>query len=185
LLTILLCAACGGRVAGAEDPENRNGPVGGDGRPVDDDQTRADDLTHLRDRCAQSWRSAFASDVPPTAALLEGRWLRCPSDGAGADPHAFVATFDALELTADRKFFRLAVGPSGFERQASGLGETGAWRMFPDGKVAFDLPPCAEGHVTAGRITKCGGMDVVVPMLETSPTRMRFYGEPVSYVKVE
>jgi hypothetical protein len=184
LLTLLVCAGCGGSIADGSDLGNPNGRAGDNGS-VGVDPTQTDRVAVLRTRCAEPWKSAFASDLPPTAALLEGRWLRCPSDGAHADPRALVVTFDAFELGADGRFYRLAVGPGGFERQTTGLGDTGSWMMSRDGEVSFELPACSEGHVTVGRITKCGGLDVVVPMLETSPTRMRFYGEPFSYVKDE
>ena len=169
-LTLLLCAGCGGRLG--DDPAT-NGDSSADG----DVETRLD---MLRARCAPPFKSAFGSELPPTPSVLVGRWLRCPTDGAAAPPHALVATFDAFELAADRTFYRLSVGPNGLERQATA--ETSTWRVWPDrGKVSIEIPACT---ITAGQQPTCDH-HFVFPMIETSPTRMRFYGLPFSYVKDE
>jgi hypothetical protein len=173
LLSLLLCAGCGGRLGDGE--RRADGDVS-----VDDDR-----IAVLRARCATPWENAFGSGAESNAALLEGRWFRCPNDAATATPRAFVATFDALELSGDGMFYRLVVEANGFVRRADGLGESGTWQRGRDGRLIFTLPPCSAGYVTAGNVSKCGGLDVVEPMFEMTPTRMRFYGEPYAYVKDE
>src|SRR5687767_683430 len=135
LLTVVLCAACGGRVAGIDDLEN------GDDRSPAVEQTGNgnDRLTVLRARCAGPWNGPSSSDARSNAALAEGRWLRCP-DAAGVSPIAFVGTFDALELTSDGTFFRLTVDRNGFERRTTELGDSGRWSVMKNGDLTFALP---------------------------------------------
>lgn len=146
--------------------------------------SRVDPLEKLRARCAEPWKNHFSSDVTPSRTLAAGRWLRCPGDTI-ASGRPYVVSFDAVELTADNTFYRLAVGANGFERSASKLGDTGRWELRPDGELWFELPPCAAGYVETPNGRTCGGLDVATPLFEASPTRMRFYGAAHWYVKDE
>lgn len=167
---------CGGQVEDADAKREGDGPGS--------TTTKADPLEKLRARCAEPWKNNFNSDVKPSRSLAAGRWLRCPGDSAQSG-RPYIATFDAIELTADKQFFRLATGPNGFERSTGQLGDTGKWDLHPDDKLVFELPPCSEGYVTSGKVTSCGGLDVATPLFEASPTRMRFYGAASWYVKDE
>lgn len=173
-LSLVLALGCGGQVEDAAkgDP-NRAGTT-----------AKADPLAVLRARCAQPWKNHSASDVTPSRTLAAGRWLRCPGDTI-ASGRPYVMSFDGLELTADKKFYRLEVGANGFERSTSELGDSGKWDMRPDGELWFELPPCAEGYVKTPNGQTCGGLDVATPLFEASPTRMRFYGAAHWYVKEE
>lgn len=178
LPVLFLSVGCGGRVAGGDVYENA-------GDEAAETTTKTDRLEILRQRCALPRKSAFESEAPATTTLLEGRWLRCPSDRDPSFPMAYVVSFEAIEIDADGRYFRLAVVPNGFERRTSDLGDTGAWSLLPDGRIAFELPSCSEGRISSGYSTKCGGFDALLPIVETSPTRMHFYGEPYSFVKDE
>lgn len=180
LLPLLVMTACGGRVADDGAGGERRNDV------TDVGQSRADPLATLRARCAPGWTPiVVGGSTAPTPALVTGRWLRCPDDLPGQQPPAFVATFEAIELTADHHFFRLAIGSAGFERQTTGRGDTGTWQILDD-KLLFTLPPCSEGYVSYGTSTTCGGPDVVLPIFEPAPSsRMRFYAAGSFYVRDE
>lgn len=176
LLPLLVVTACGGLVADESGGE-RQGDATNVGLPP------PHPLAALRARCAPEWKDPVGGGPTPAPSLVTGRWLRCP-EPAGLEPRSFVATFDALELTPDRRFFRLAIGSADFERQTSGLGDTGKWEMHGD-ELLFSLPACSEGYVSYGAVTACGGIDRVLPVFEASPSRMRFYGSASVYVKDE
>jgi len=177
LFAAILVAGCGGRV---DDGGAELHPGGTELHP------KPDPLKTLRLRCAPEWKNPVGgAGHAPAPELVAGRWLRCPEEPAGLQQPAYVATFDALELTADRTFFRLSIGPDGFARQTGGLGDTGKWQLLGSDQLLFELPGCDQGKVSQGPITKCGGFDVVHPMFETSPTRMRFYASASFYVKDE
>jgi hypothetical protein len=168
--------ACGGSVAddanGSADPRRPVGAV-------------ADPLMTLRMRCAPEWKNPVGGAGPaPATTLIAGRWLRCAQESAGLQGSPHVATFEGIELGADGTFFRLAVGAGGFERRTNDLGDTGKWMLSTE-TLLFELPRCDQGKITDGNVTKCGGFDAVQPMFETSPTRMRFYGDASFYVKEE
>jgi len=176
LLLLLVVTACGGLVAD-ESAGDRRDDATNVGLPP------SHPLAALRARCAPEWKDPVGAGPTPARSLVTGRWLRCP-DQAGLEPRAYVATFDALELTPDRRFFRLTIGKTDFERQTSGLGDTGKWDMVDD-ELLFTLPACSEGYVSYGTITTCGGLEHVLPVFEASPSRMRFYGTASIYVKDE
>jgi hypothetical protein len=180
VLLVAVVAACGGRIA------DESGGVGGRGDATDTSESRAAPLARLRERCAPGWKPIVVGGSPlPAPALVTGRWLRCPEDLPGLEPPAFVATFDALELTSDHRFFRLSIGSAGFERETTRPGDTGTWRIVDD-QLFFTLPPCSEGYVAYGTATSCGGLDAVRPIFEAAPSsRMRFYASGSFYVRDE
>ena len=157
--------------------------AGGDGA-TGTTSSQADPIATLRERCAPEWKYPATSGPAPVPSLVTGRWLRCPDEPTGLPPRSPVDTFDAVELTADHHFFRLAIGSAGFERQTTALGDTGKWEISDD-DLMFTLPPCSEGYVTYGMAHSCGGFSIVTPMFEASPSRMRFYASPSFFVKDE
>jgi len=181
LLPLLVTTACGGRIADESGGagERRNDAT-------DTSQSRAAPLATLRERCAPEWKHRVVGGSPaPAPALVTGRWLRCPEDLPGVQPPALVATFDALELTSDHRFFRLSIGSAGFERQTTRPGDTGTWQIVDD-ELLFTLPPCSEGYVSYGTATSCGGLNAVHPLFEAPPSsRMRFYASASFYVRDE
>src|SRR5690606_16321870 len=88
LPVLFLSVGCGGRVAGGDVYENA-------GDEAAETTTKTDRLEILRQRCALPRKSAFESEAPATTTLLEGRWLRCPSDRDPSFPMAYVVSFEA------------------------------------------------------------------------------------------